>query len=245
MDLSILGPPVAGNATPTNAAYSETVDLLTPKLLEMVIHFTMTDEEGLNNTFTACWDCNIDWTFLYGDWMIVFADIIQYTGRAASVFDAYVSMIAFTAYQEILTTGAVAAAAAAASNETVRLASIRTTQAPLRCAATARGCPGYAAAAVLLAAHLAVVAVITALYVRRARYSRVASIWPAVAQLVSGELGAVLEGATERGDGEVERAAAGRGEDAWVRLARSPDGERVSVVALGEQDRLRKPRRAA
>lgn len=235
MDLSILGPPVADNSTPTDVAYSETVGLLTPKLLEMVIHYTMTDQEGLNNTFTACWDCSIDWTFLYGDWMIVFADIIWYTGRAASVFDAYVSMLAFTAYQEILegTGGA---------NETVRLASIETTQAPRRCASTQRGCPGYVAATVLLAVHIVVVAVITALYVHQARFSRVASIWPAVAQLVSEELGSILERATELKDGEVEKL---RDDDSWVRLERSPDGKVVSVVALGEQDHLARPRRVA
>lgn len=223
MDLEILGPPVGDGATPTDGAYNETVGLFTPKALEMIMYYALTDEEELNNTFAACWDCTFNWSFLYGDWTILFADVIKYTGRPASMFEAYITMLAFSAYQVILTAGG--------TNETVQLASIKTTQSPLRCGTD--GCPGYISAVILLAVHLLVVAATTSLYVRQARFSRCSSIWPAIAQLVSGELRDTLDGATEWSDGRVERMAKELNDNPWVRLERPADGEKVQIVSVG------------
>lgn len=222
MDLEILGPPVGDDTTPMDAAYNQTVGSLTPKVLEVAMYYGLTDEQELNNTFGACWDCEFSGTFVYGDWTVLFADIIKYTGTPASIFEAYITMLAFSTYQLILTAGG--------TNETVQLASTKNTQSPLPCGTN--GCPGYISATILLATHLLVVAVITCLYVRQARFSRYSSIWPAIAQLVSDELRDTLDSATELRDGSVEHVAKERGHNPWVRLERSAGGEKVQIVSV-------------
>lgn len=226
LDLEILGPATSDNATAVDASYNATVGALTARVLEMATYYVFTDAAGLNNTFSACWNCNIDWTFIYGDYMIVLSDIINYNRRAASMFDAYLNMLIFNVYQLMLDN--------VGTNETVRLASVQTTQAPQRCAA-AGGCPGYVSATLLLAAHLALVLAITGLYVRQSQFSRYASIWPAIAQLVSDELRGTLAESTEVSDDYVESMAKQEKHNEWVRLGRSTDGGRVQVVNSNSQ----------
>lgn len=226
LDLEILGPATCDNTTAMDTSYNETVDVLTTRVLELATYYVFTDATSLNNTFSACWDCNIDWTFMYGDYMIVSSDIINYHHRAASVFDAYLTMLAFNIYQLILSN--------VGANETIQMASVETTQAPRRCAASG-GCPGYVSATLLLAGHLALVLAITGLYVRQAHFSRYSSIWPAIAQLVSDELRDTLAECTEVSDDHVESMAKRQKQNAWVRLGRSTDGGRVQVVNNNSQ----------
>lgn len=228
LDLEILGPATTSSDGPAalDTSYNETVDILTAKVLEMATYYVFTDATILNNTFSACWDCNIDWTFMYGNYMIVSSDIINYTNRAASMFDAFITMLAFNLYQTFLSN--------VGTNETIQLASVESTQAPLRCATS--GCPGYVSATLLLAVHLALVLAITGLYIRQAHFSRYSSIWPAIAQLVSDELRDTLANSTEWSDDHVETTARKEQQNSWVRLERSADGKRVQVVNIPDAE---------
>lgn len=232
MDLEILGPATDDDLTSIDASYNETVGILTQELLEMTLYQVFVDAELLNNTFSACWDCNIDWTMMYGDFMIIFADIIQKTNRAANMFDAYITAVAFSLYQEIISN--------VGTNETVQLASIKTTQSPLRCAVN--GCPGYISATVLLGVYLVLVGATTGLYIRHAHFSRCSSVWPAIAQLVSEELRDTLDSATEASDDSVQKIAQREDKNAWVTLERSADGKRVHVVSVRDDRSVERDR---
>ncbi|XXH04092.1 hypothetical protein Hte_010503 [Hypoxylon texense] len=96
---------------------------------------------------------------------------------------------------------------------------------------------GFISVVILLAVHLATVAVITVLYVTQVRLSRYSNIWHAVSQLVGEELKDTLEQGNSTKDKVIAKTLKRERRDDFVKLELLGDSSQVEIIKHADDNR--------
>ncbi|CAJ2501284.1 Uu.00g041370.m01.CDS01 [Anthostomella pinea] len=160
----------------------ETGDLTNRKWLNTValersLYSIMTGQTQ-NMTFSGCIECLLYFDLVVNDEITtIYRDTLDPTRRAVLSLQTYTWLLAGSIYDSYLK--------AFVGTEEVQVSTMQTVN-TLIC--TEYGCGGLISVATLLLVHVALVIVITLLFVTRIRYSRQSHVWHTVSQLLSGEL---------------------------------------------------------
>ncbi|RWA08459.1 hypothetical protein EKO27_g6653 [Xylaria grammica] len=199
------------------------IDGLTSAELSAVILQTsiigVTTNLFLPGSISGCLLCN-DYSFATSqEFGLLFSDIIESTGRAASALHAFIALASATVYDTYLKAFNI--------TELVDISVTTLVRTPGPC--SKHRCSGFITVTALLCAHLVIVMVITALFVGQVRYSRCSNTWHAVAQLISEELEDVLDKSNNAKDGLITKALRSDGKDDFVKLGLTSGSARVQI----------------
>ncbi|GAW12328.1 hypothetical protein ANO14919_016930 [Xylariales sp. No.14919] len=206
---------------------TKAIDGLTSAELSAVILQTsiigVTTNLFLPGSISGCLLCN-DYSFATSqEFGLLFSDIIDSTGRAASALHAFIALASATVYDTYLKAFNI--------TELVDVSVTTLVRTPGPC--SKHRCSGFITVTALLGAHLVIVMVITALFVGQVRYSRCSNTWHAVAQLISEELEDVLNKSNNAKDGLITKALRSDGKDDFVKLGLTSGSARVQIFKQG------------
>lgn len=174
-----------------------------------------------NSSILACSHCvGGGGSTVHADLSAILEDTILSTGRASEAIKVYITSISMTIYylyQKKFTV-----------SEEVSLTSVNHVLTANDCKEQG-ACSGFVSVVTLLGVHLAIVSVITTLYLTQTRFSRHSNIWHAVSQLISQDLDDILEISHNMGDKDVIAAVRSEGNDHEVRLGGCLHGGRVKI----------------
>ncbi|GAW14637.1 hypothetical protein ANO14919_040400 [Xylariales sp. No.14919] len=177
-----------------------------------------------NTTLMICGHCIGAGQSLHQEITSVLEDIVNFTGRAVDVIQAYVTIISSSIYYDYQKTFV--------TSEEPQVSSVRTVLTANNCKRR-NDCAGFSCVVALLLVHMTCVGIITVLYVRQTRFSRYGNIWHAVSQLTSAELSDVLDTSKDQVD-KVVRAGMVKEEKVYmVKVRRSPNTNRVEILRKG------------
>ncbi|KAI0543199.1 hypothetical protein GGR58DRAFT_13741 [Xylaria digitata] len=218
MDMDILARPEASVASP-NARDGLTPGELTAAILQTAVMGVMTNT-FLPGSISGCLFCN-DYSFATSqEFGLLFTDIIESTGRAASALHIYIALAAATVY-DIYSKGFDV-------TEAVDLAVTTSVRTPGPC--SEHRCSGFITVTTLLGVHLVLVMALTALFVGQVKYSRCSNTWHAVAQLMSEELESVIDKSNNAKDRLITKALKNDGADHFVKLGQASGSTRVQIL---------------
>lgn len=155
----------------------------TAEIMYYILYYQLGYASPPNTTFVVCWHCLATGSSSLPETQALFQGIINSTNRAALALHTWISIAAFASYYEVLPS--------MSGFDNVILQSVVDTKTPGPCT-TAANCAGFTTVATLLGVHLTLLAVITSLFLRQARFSRISNIWHTFAQLIGGELNDIL-----------------------------------------------------
>ncbi|RWA08881.1 hypothetical protein EKO27_g6238 [Xylaria grammica] len=177
-----------------------------------------------NTTLMICGHCIGAGQSLHQEITSVLEDIVNFTGRAVDVIQAYVTIISSSIYYDYQKTFV--------TSEEPQVSSVRTVLTANNCKRR-NNCTGFSFVVALLLVHMTCVGIITVLYVRQTRFSRYGNIWHAVSQLTSEELSDVLDASKDQVD-KVVRAGMAKEEKVYmVKVGRSPSTNKVEILRQG------------
>lgn len=203
---------------------------LTVDTLQMELDLELSGGNMRNATFNLCQRCNSLGVIVHMGYSTLFSGILsgefQDFGAAANALHAIISVTGVNVYDQLLANTMDVA-------EEVRVVATRMVTVAGSWPPSTAECAGFIAVASLLAVYLALVAVITVLYIRRTRYSRYANVWHVISQLMaSEELKETLELGNNASDKAVAMGLRTEGstqEDVLVKLGMTDGCEKIKV----------------
>ncbi|KAI0453865.1 hypothetical protein F5B21DRAFT_478136 [Xylaria acuta] len=227
LDMMIVGEPQDGpdsshayEIISVGDAENITIARFTPALMELVLYAEAIQGIGTNMTLSFCSFCSIVSVQLDANLAKLLNGIITQSGWAADALVTYLTVIASAVYYDYL--GALVRFQNAG---TVLTADVMV---PGQC--SKHGCRGFIAVVTLLVVHLLYVAAITALYTRKARYSRYANIWHTTSQLVTGDLREIWEKSSNVLDKAVTTKFRGGGRDDFLKLGQLDFDDQIGFL---------------
>lgn len=199
---------------------NHTIADLTTRVLEELVDYQLTEAKVINTTLLLCYTCDGEANMEHPVIAMLFSSIIAETHRAANAVQSFMTTIAiswYDAYQSSLR-----------ELQYVDMVTTKTVRTPGPCQSR-NDCSGFYSVVGLLAVHLIYVAVITVMFIRRVRYSRIDNIWHTISQLVGDELRPQLEHGNDQSDKVVKSLSKAQG-DNWMQLRKVPDTGRVEVI---------------
>ncbi|KAJ2998410.1 hypothetical protein NUW58_g332 [Xylaria curta] len=182
-----------------------------------------------DHTINICDLCQKYGTGVDNEISALISDVFRYTKRAATAITTTWSILGQSLFFDLLDLFDVSGKALVVSTSSV--------QVPLRR-------EGFSAVSVLLAVHLAVVAVVTTFYIVNTRYSRQGNLWHAISQIVCHETQTTLTRGNEMKDDAIVDLM--KNNDHLVTLGRSKDTGKVELVKVVtesyDHDRAKKPK---
>ena len=228
LELNVLGAPDDGDpASPANSmtSFRKSISNTTMTVADLTLALLQWKFYGAhihdpNTTFNGCHDCYIRGVTTHPEFGMLFSDIISKTGRAAVALQSFMTILATTIYENYMES--------LHGQQEALIAMTMHVAVPGPC--STNKCSGLISVTVLVVTHLLCTATLTALYVRRVRYSRYANVWHAVSQLVSEESRALLDEGNSASDKSVLARARSAGTDNFVKLEEAADGARVEIA---------------
>lgn len=204
--------------------------MTTAEIIYYILYYQLGYASRPNTTFIACWRCLATGSSMSPKTQALFQSIINSTNRAALALHTWISVAAFASYYEVLPS--------MNGFDNVILQSVVDTKTPGPCTSAAN-CAGFIAVSTLLGIHLTLVAVITLLFLRQARFSRISSIWHTFAQLVGEELNDILVYSNQQSDDKVVEMIQTQGKDDFVTLSQVKHSSKVEVTKLQHHGSLK------
>lgn len=242
LDMQILGPPDDGPPSSLANMILQT-DVYGQKPLKS--YTTLMFEESLiiqflvgflaNISILLCLDCTGVSAIQIDIGLAGFLnDVIEQTGRPANALLTLITVAwskIYYAYLDSLTT-----------LQDAQITMVIKVPAPGPC--STNGCRGFIAVTTLASVHLMYVAIITALYIRRIRFSRHGNIWHTISQLATHELEETLDISNDMGDEPVAKVSGKETMNNLVKLGRLEGSGRIEVIRIPESNNSSEPKRS-
>ncbi|KAJ2989436.1 hypothetical protein NUW58_g3465 [Xylaria curta] len=195
--------------------------IITMNQLRTSIYQEIVSEPVVNSTRLACYHCSCGnvWP-IHSELSQLLGNILNSTARAADMIQTYASSMAFTVYHQKQKTFV--------GLEDVFMSSVKTVLTAKSCRSHT-GCWGLLSVIALIAVHLVIIVVSTALYVSQTRFSRQSNVWHAIAQLSSEDLRDIILESSNQSDKAFAQAIKKDGNNYTVRVGKLQGSGKVGV----------------